>query len=62
MTLTEAYEALIKLSQPEKIKWYGDMCHGDGTEATTITDGKAESDTLPAVWQNLIPDFLSDLH
>ena len=62
MTLTEAYEALIKLSQPKKFKRYDDMCHGDGKETSTTMGRESESETLPLVWQNLIPDCLADLH
>ena len=62
MTLTEAYEAMIKLSQQKKLKRYGEMCHGDERETSANTGRETKLDTLPAVWQKLIPDCVSDIH
>ena len=64
MTLTEAYEAIIKLSKPKpkKFKRYGEMCHGDERETSANTGREAKLDALPAAWKKLIPDCVSDMH
>ena len=61
MTLTEAYEAMIKLSQPERLKRYGEMGHVDGREKSANRDSESESETLPVLWQNLLPACFSDI-
>ena len=60
MTLTEAYEAIIKLSHPEKRKRYDDWCHGQGGETLMNSHDDVTSESLPSVWQDLMPDGVSE--
>jgi hypothetical protein len=64
MTLTEAYEALIKLSQPKRKKFrqYGIIWHVDERETSGDTCSEVKLDALPAAWKKLIPDCVSDTH
>jgi hypothetical protein len=62
MTLTEAYEAIIKLSHPEKLKQPGNWCHGCGGEPSINRHNELESEPLPMVRQDPLPGRESEIN